>query len=309
MYHFKNILLLALVAGAVGMMASCVKDNEEIVDYDVALQFNPAIYTQAKAAFSGTYPQGVPFGVTASSLPVESSWEQAGAGAEAFLVDEKVSDESGKWLPQSKCNWPHVTRNLSVIAYSPYGAASKCSLTEGVVFNNVNTVEAQTDLLYTEPVTDLHKGVYGGVVALPFKHALSTINVKIKNLVDSMDQIVIKEIRIPEIRYKGTFKSFPQAGWELEEDLTQLTFYSGSHDSTQAPTPIGSTFLIIPQQLDTHFEVDFNYYTQAGTYLEMSLSTRDVETMLLPGRSYTYTLSVGIDEVKFLLEVIDSHLQ
>lgn len=291
------------------LMCSCVKDKEDVVDYDVVLQFNPAIYSQSKATLGGSYPDGVPFGVAAVSYDASLSWDSNGGRGETFLSDEKVVLEGDHWLPESRCNWPHVLKNLAVVAYSPYGAAARCSVTDGVLFSDVNTLENPVDLLYTEPIADLHKGVYGGVVALPFKHALSSINVKVKNLVDTLDRVVIKGIRIGGVKYKGSFSSLPYPAWEIEEDATSLVFYSGSHDSTQAPVSLGESFLIIPQRLDTVFEVDFRYYTSAGTYLDMSLSTRKVETMLQPGRSYTYTLSVGIDEVKFMLEVIDSHLQ
>ena len=88
-----------------------------------------------------------------------------------------------------------------------------------------------------------------------------------------------------------------------------LDFIDGSFDTSQSPETAGEQFLVIPQHLSGVFEVDFIYYTDAGTYINQTLSTRKVETYLEPGRHYSYTLSVGIDEVKFMLEVIDNHLQ
>lgn len=308
MKRLNYIVAVVLLAGVAGLLGSCVKDNEDVIDYDVALQFNPAIMSQVKSDFS-SYPQEIPFGVAACTLPSDNTWENGCASAEAFLTDEKVEYKNGQWLPASNCNWPHVGKRLSVAAYSPYGAASGCSVKDGITFSNVNTLENQHTLLYTDPVTDLHKSIYGGVVALPFKHALSKINIKVKNLVDTMDVILVKEIRLPGIKHKGSFKSLPNANWTLQDDTTELLFFRGEHESIQAPKSLGETFMILPQQLNTHFEVDFRYYTSAGTYLNMSLRSRDVETYLQPGRSYTYTLSIGIDEVKFLLEVIDSQLQ
>lgn len=301
-----RFLIVALMAFCVAV--SCVKDNEDIIDYDVVLAFNPAIYSPAKSAFSGTYPIDVPFGVTAVTLPVESSWHNGLSNASAFLDNEKVLPVENKWLPESLCNWPHVSKTLSAIAWSPY-TAGKANFTGGVVFENVDIAQNQTDLLYTEPVTDVHKGVYGGVVALPFRHALSTIKVKAKNLVDTNEKIVIKSIKLSGIKNKGSFKSLPSPQWTLEETTVPLGFYEGSFEASQAPQSLGHTFLVIPQQLQTDFEVEFSYFTSAGTYINQTLKTRAVETLLESGRSYTYTLSVGIDEVKFMLEVIDAHLE
>lgn len=302
------IVTAVLLTVCVGLLGSCVKDNEDIVDFDVALQFNPAILAQVKDAKSSTYPQETPFAVTACTLPSNTLWQNKYAAAEPFLNREKVEYKNGMWLPASNCNWPHITKSLSVIAYSPFDANAQCSVVDGIEFNNVNSLETENDLLYTDPVTDMHKNTYGGVVALPFKHALSKISIKVKNLVDTTDIIQVKEIRLPGIKHKGSFKSQPEAQWDLQDDKTELVFFSGIHKSIQAPKPLGETFKIIPQKLDTHFEVDFRYYTAAGTYIDMSLSSRKVETYLQPGRSYTYTLSIGIDEVKFMLEVIDSQL-
>lgn len=299
----------SLLAMAVGMMGSCVKDNGEVVDYDVALAFNPAIYSPVRSALGGSYPEGVPLGVTASTLPVGSSWESDWAEGKSFLVDEKVVPQGERWLPQSNCNWPHVGMTLTCIAYSPYGAASGCNFTDGVVFSGVDVRKNQADLLYTDPVEDAHKGAYGGVVALPFKHALGSISIKVKNLVEDSDRIVVKKVKLLQAVQKGSFRSLPSAQWTLEGEPEEIVFYNGEFESTQAPGKLGEKLFIIPQTLATCFEVDFIYYTAAGTYITQTLRTRDVGTLIEQGRNYTYTLSVGIDEVKFMLEVIDSYLQ
>lgn len=303
------IKAMGVAAMAVGILVSCVKDNGDVVDYDVVLAFNPAIYSPVKAPMGGSYPGGVAFGVTACSLPYGCSWADNKGKGESFLNDEKVEPQEGKWLPQSKCNWPHVTRSLTCIAYSPYGVAEECSLEQGVVFSNVNMVESQDVLLYTDPVADLHKGLYGGVISLPFKHALGSISINMKNLVDLSDTIKVKSVRLVDVKYKGSFCSLPAPDWTLEESKAELVFYEGEWESTQAPTRIGKEYMILPQILETCFEVDFSYHTSAGTYIDQTLRTREVGTLIEPGRNYIYTLSVGIDEVKFMLEVIESYLQ
>lgn len=303
------IKAMGVAAMVVGILVSCVKDNGDVVDYDVVLAFNPAIYSPVKTSMGGSYPEGVAFGVTACSLPYGCCWADNKGKGDGFLNNEKVEFKDGRWLPQSNCNWPHVTRSLTCIAYSPYGAAEGCSLEGGVVFKDVNTVESQDPLLYTDPVTDLHKGLYGGVVSLPFKHALGSISINLKNLVDLSDTIKVTSVRLVDVKYKGSFCSLPAPDWTLEESKTELVFYEGVYASTQSPTRIGKEYLVIPQILESCFEVDFSYHTSAGTYINQTLRTRKVGTLIEPGRDYIYTLSVGIDEVKFMLEVIDSYLQ
>ena len=51
--------------------------------------------------------------------------------------------------------------------------------------------------------------------------------------------------------------------------------------------------------------VEYEYRTSANTGFTLVLKTCDLQTNLKPGRHYTYTLAVGIDEVQFLLEIIE----
>lgn len=305
----KRLDCILLFAAAALLMVSCVKDSTRPVHYDVPLEFNPVIYSHVKGGFSASYPEDVPFGVSAITLPLGSRWEDCSNQAQAFLSNEKVTSLSGGWFPQSGCLWPQADKSVSVVAYAPYGAAEKCSLVDGVVFSNVDMDKSQTDLLYTDPVTDMNVAGNGGPVPLPFKHALSTVNIKIKNIVGDSQRVVVKSVRLPGVKFKGNFKSLPYPVWSISSEETQLLFYNGEYETSHTPENIGTTFLVLPQQFSTAFVVDFTYYTHSGTCLNMSLSSRQISTMLEAGRNYTYTISVGIDEVKFLLEVIDSYLQ
>lgn len=306
---FQIILVLLVSAGFVGIMASCVNDNGDVVDFDVPLVFEPALHEAVKSDQKGTYSGDVPFGVSAAVLDLGSDWEYDGSKAESFLSDHKVERVGDLWFPQNKCNWPHISKSMTVMAYSPYGAATECNFINGVVFRDVNTLELEYPLLYSNSIENLRKDVYGGVVAVPFKHALSSLSIKLKKLVDISQRIVVSAVRFNGVKYKGDFRSIPYAEWKLQDDVAVLDFIDGSFDTSQSPETAGEQFLVIPQHLSGVFEVDFIYYTDAGTYINQTLSTRKVETYLEPGRHYSYTLSVGIDEVKFMLEVIDNHLQ
>ena len=306
---FRLIHAAMIPAIIVGIMVSCVKINGTIEDFDVELAFEPAIFSPVKVEAKGLYPKGVDFGVTASMLDASCVWAKNFSEAESFLVNEEVEQVGNMWMPLSRCNWPDISKTLTIIAYSPYSSSTVCNFTDGVVFNGVNTVEKEEELLYTEPLTDLHKDIYGGVVSVPFKQALCSVGVKVKNLIGLNEKIEIYGIRFNGIRYEGNFHSLPYPSWDLTDSKTNLQFYNGVYESTQYPVTIGNSHKVIPQTLNGVFEVDFRYYTESGTFLDQTVSTRTVETCLEPGRNYSYTLSVGIDEVRFLLEVIDSQLK
>lgn len=301
--------IIGIAASVAVILVSCVKDNEDILDYDVVLSFNPAIYSHVKSAVNGNYPDNVPFGVTAITQPNGLKGDREGKGSESFLYNEKVEPYDGKWVPESKCNWPHVSKTLTCIAYSPYGVADECNFEDGIIVKNVDMEKSQEVILYTEPVENVHKSIYGGVVALPFKHALASVSIRVKNLVDLKEKIKIKGVRILGVKYKGDFRSLPAPEWQLKEDETDLEFYKGDCEIPQAPTDLGKGFMLLPQVLDSCFEVDFSYHTSSGTYIEHTIKSRNAGTLIEPGTNYIYTLSIGIDEVKFMLEVIDNYLQ
>jgi hypothetical protein len=67
---------------------------------------------------------------------------------------------------------------------------------------------------------------------------------------------------------------------------------------------------MLPQVLDTYVTVEFDYTTFAGTTITQTLKTTNpIKTALQPGRTYTYTLSVGIDDVLFLQELIEEEMR
>ena len=50
--------------------------------------------------------------------------------------------------------------------------------------------------------------------------------------------------------------------------------------------------------------VEFEYTTAMQTSISQTLKTVAMSTELQAGRTYTYTLSVGADNLKFLQEII-----
>ena len=58
-----------------------------------------------------------------------------------------------------------------------------------------------------------------------------------------------------------------------------------------------------------YVSVEYEYRTASDTGFTTTLKTCALQTNLKPGRHYTYTLSVGIDDVKFLLEIIEDRFK
>ena len=155
------------------------------------------------------------------------------------------------------------------------------------------------------PQADMDKVESHGLIVLPFKHALSQIDFKVKNRVTANEEIIIKSIKIDEVKYRGYFTSLPEPSWTTGQDTATLFFFEGSQATGTNPEDIGYCWNVVPQVLDTRVTVEYEYRTSPTTGFTQTLKTCDLETNLTPGRHYTYTLSVGIEDVKFLLEIIE----
>ena len=137
---------------------------------------------------------------------------------------------------------------------------------------------------------------------------------RVKNRVDNTgaldplnrpDKITINKITIDGVKHSGSFSSLPSPKWILDDDVAPLPIFEGKYLTAGVPEPIGNIWLMVPQKFDTTITVDFCYTTFANTTITQEIKTVPLKTTLENGRDYTYTLSVGIDDVKFLQELID----
>ena len=296
------MMLLLLAAG-------CTRDQKNVYDPDVQMQFHPVMHIPSKTANGDDYPTGQPFAVNAWTLDRELRWDEGMTSAQNYLADVAVSfSEENGWTLGENYLWPSADRHMTVIGYSPIESFTSCTAETGVSCSYDMTAD-QTDLLYTDPQKDLDKMECGGVVSLPFRHALSQIDFKVKNRVTKDEEILIKSIRIDGVKSRGSFTSLPEPIWVTEEDEMTLLFFEGNESTRNLSMEIGRTWNVIPQALSTKVTVEYEYRTAADTGFTLTLKTCDLQTNLKPGRHYTYTLAVGIDEVQFLLEIIEDRFK
>lgn len=300
---------IALIFAGV-VLAGCALDRQDDFDVDYALEFQPAMYMHVSADGAECFPEDQSFAVRAWTLPEKNSWKDDAAKAEEFLqlTEAKHVDSAKTWGFEEPVMWPSKHERLTFYAYSPVEAGDGCDVATGISFLGVDVKADQTDLLYVDSVTDLDKMECGGIVVLPFRHALSSMSFKVKNRVQKQEQIIIRKITLESANYKGDFRSLATPQWALTDDKDQFVFFEGEQQSAQLPAEIGQMYWMVPQTLDTQVTVQWDFITEYGGYLTQKLSTVKMKTELKPGMNYTFTLSVGIDDVKFLVEIIENSL-
>lgn len=309
-----SILILLACAG-------CTFDEPLEYNPELRLMFQPGMYMQVAHDDVERFSTEETFGVCAWELPEGDSWSTGSSTAiqylplteahskEVFITDTTLHETAKDtlWVINEDIYWPDAISNLTFMAYAPYSAPGGCNAQDGITYT-INMLTDQTDLLYTPPHADKQKIRDGWVVQLRFEHALCEVNFRVKHRVAADEKITIKRITLDELYHEGDFCSLPNPHWKLTGSKAPLTLYEGEHEATPRPNDIGLCRLVLPQKLDTRVTVAYDFTTAANTTISQCLQTVPMHTTLEPGRSYTFTLSVGIDDVKFLEEIIEDRL-
>lgn len=308
-------LTLILMAVAV---AGCALDRNPDYNPELRLMFQPVMYMHMAQDEVECYPDDETFGVIAWVHDDGCHWTE---GKEYLPLSEARScqmcmfaeqgDEPAQetlWSVSDELMWPSEHENLTFIAYSPFDAACSCNCRDGVVWDaEVN--ETTPDLLYTRPIADRNKIEDGWIVPVKFEHALCEVGFRIKSKTEKGENIVVTSIAIDELLFKGTFRSLRDPQWEYRPDICRQTFFHGHQQAPNLPETVGMPLLTLPQELDTKVTVEFEYTNIGQNTITQTISTVPLKTRLEAGRSYTYTLFIGIDGIRFQEEMIEDRLK
>lgn len=291
---------------AVLLLTGCTFDDSLVHDPELRMMFQPEMYMHVAQDGAVSFPTDGSFAVcawkndTEEYLPVSEA-----VSNEVTITQGEVKNQvkDTLWMISEDILWPSIDDNLTFLAYAPYGTQCTCNLTDGVSFST-DILEDQTDLLFTHPHADRHKVENGWIVPLRFSHALCKMEFRIKNRVTDMEEITIRRITLEEAWHKGEFSSLKDPQWEHEGDRKEIVLFEGECPTGSLPERVGEGLLMIPQKLDTWLNIAYDYTTEAGSTIKMNIRTSPVRTRMEAGYCYTYTLSVGIDDVKLMEEII-----
>ena len=301
----RFIIILSALA-----VAGCTVNRQNLYDPEVGMSFQPAMLMHVSNEDVERYPADQSFGVSAWSLPDEKQWNGNCAEASLYIdaLEAKPVDELS-WCCEEKLVWPSVLENLTFMSWSPYTAGKGCDNEEGVRFEINDILTEQTDILYTDPLQDICKIECGGVVTIPFRHALCQMSICLKNRVFETEKIIVKEVVMDKIAGSGTFSSLKSPNWQTGNDNVSVTFLDEPFQTGAHPEPAGKKWLMIPQEIDTPLTVEFSFSVASGETITQRLKTIPLKMRLEAGKSYTMTLSIGIDDVKFLKEIIKDRFE
>lgn len=310
---------LVFIFVAMLLLAGCTIEAPIVYDPELRLVFLPEVYRHLTDEDETVYPETQDFYVCAWSEDKEWLELSRAYSQEVVITDtlRKTQATDVLWAFGQNVMWPSKNQPLSFSAYSPCDEQCAVSQDKGVQWST-DVLQEQVDLLYSHVEVDRRGNVDGNVVHLPFSHALCQLRFRVKNRVDNTgaldplnrpDKITVNKITIDGVKHSGSFCSLPSPQWTLDDDKAPLPVFEGTYQTAGVPEPIGTAWLMVPQEFDTAITVDFCYTTFANTTITQVIKTVPLKTRLENGRDYIYTLSVGIDDVKFLQELIEDKLK
>ncbi len=307
--HF--VILAALCAAA---LVSCNKDQKVSVSDDGAIAFRTNFVAQTKASQTTNTNIGS-FNVTAIG------------NAENYFTDMSVSvDGSGNCTTSKTYYWPSY--ELGFFAYAnPCGGTASITNASKMINAVTPAAEAasQQDFVVAYNTGTKAANEASGV-ALNFRHALSQIVVKAKNMSTSGITIKVKGVKVSNILDKGNF-TFPaaptnpnnggtlaQSLWNTSaaslvdyviSDATGLTLDGTAKDIMFG----GASWMLIPQALTAR--ASFADASDHGSAISVMLQILDaddaqlypatageyayanipIDTNWEPGKKYIYTLN------------------
>lgn len=326
--------LFFFAATACVALASCVKNEPVTVPQDEITFAAPVVGVQTKVngAIGTDYDTEESFDVWCvyNTEDIET-W----SGTQYFSnVTANYDETAGGWKLSTPYYWP-ATGQLSFVAMSPsitntttYDATNGFKITQA--WSQGASEDDIVDLMYSEVALNKAKGQYGTNgeeltgdvnsykgVDITFKHALSYLVFKVQTTADYNPTIFkLNKITLSGIYTTGTFTQKADDPWtEVTDDATKVGTYVAytntaglSFDSTtavDAAATTGCEMILLPQALvedKQKIKVEYQISTDGTNWLyqvqEVDLRNSTVTSWEM-GKKYTYTLSIGMEEILF----------
>lgn len=330
--------LFFLAATACVALASCVKNEpaDSVNEQDEITFAAPVVGVQTKVngAIGTAYDTEESFDVWC----VYNTEDITTWGGTPYFSDVTANYNSTAdgWKLATPYYWP-ATGQLSFVAMSPsitntttYDATNGFQITQA--WSQGTSEEAIVDLMYSEVALNKAKVQYGTNgeeltgdvnsykgVDITFKHALSYLVFKIKTKADyAPTKFILRSITLSGIYTTGTFNQKAQDPWtELTTGDNIVGQYVAHSDRDDDPISFGSTavdaaalsgcdIILLPQTLvegQQKIKVEYAISTDGGNnwlaqVQEVDL-LNDTVTSWEMGKKYTYTLSIGMEEILF----------
>ena len=233
----KKMILLAAIASIT--LASCVKNEMEVVDNDdQEITFQTVTGNTGRAAIIGSnYPVDASFGTWARYTSVD--WDY-GVPSQEYITNKKVTFQTPNWKVDGLIYYWPKNGKLSFFSYSPFEANGGMDYIDasGIIATDYTVLDAaDEDFMIADVMknqtgnVDTDKVLYDGVKTV-FRHKLTKIGFSLKTDIESARAtIVVKKVEIMGVNNKGTYVQKDDI-WTLASSPASIADYTAYDNST-----------------------------------------------------------------------------
>ena len=328
----KRLFVIAAIAGVA--LVSCTKNEvAPIAQQDEITFLSPVVGPQTKVygEIGATYNTGESFDVWCVYNTVDITvW-----GGTAYFSDVKATYDGGLggWALSPKYYWP-ATGQLSFVALSPsltnettYDKDNGFQITAN--WSQGADQDAIVDLMYSEPTFNCQKASYVNAdndndddsgaykydgVDITFKHALSYIVFNVMTTADysATTKFRLNTITLSGVYTTGTFKQKATDPWTEDTSGATGEYVAYTNDSglefgksaVEAPAAATKEIILLPQALaegKQKITINYKISTDDGAHWIDQVQEVDIKNATVAawemGKKYTYTLSIGMQEI------------
>lgn len=294
---------MAIILAAFSLLVSCTKNLPDNYDPDMVISFRPAVGMVTKTD-GLSFPETSTFGVWAFALEKGLTWSKDAASAKPWISGSTVAFSNGVWKTTDARMWNEKSGSMTFLAYAPTDLKMKYDNAKGLCYEGHDILKDSTDILFTDPVTDVNKIDVAGEVAVPFRHALSKVEVRIFAIDTQEAELHIKSIKMGNVAYKGDFSSVPPV-WTVKNDRTELEFCDEEFVLTKDEKQLKS-LQVMPQTGERPLIVTYDLYLKGKKFLvDQKIAAKPVMTTWEVGRNYIYALEMTLDSVVYKTDILD----
>lgn len=288
-------------------LTSCLLSHDYESAQPVELRCRPILEqttrTTPTATNSKLFPRELDFGLRAYALPRDRKWSEFSPAATTFLHNTRfAAGPDNLWYPPTSTPWDYNSA-LAVVAYAPFSLVTSYDLRNGLVVDNFDSeANPNTDILYSDLLTDLLPERNDLGVDLPFHHALAKVDVKARTVLVDPQYVRVKQIVFEQLRTQGSFVSLPNPTWYTFAEATDVVVYD-SAEGWLLPERNDlyideSSHLFIPQTGLSRIRIVADIMRGGLIDSDFTLTSDPFTVAWQAGKYYTYSLEISADAVK-----------
>ena len=266
------------------LLASCVGGlNTDKID--VNIEFRPVIGYDTRADESVPFPEDRSFLL----------WAQAPQSGQIYIDSETVSYNGG-W--KSEMMWPQ--EQISFSACWPMDIPVSYSVSEGLQIKGFDCTGGDVDVLIAKADSD---DQVDGKVVLPFNHALSRIEFRMRHSLSEDMSVKVNRIELRGFAQKGDYNTKGVDRWSCEGYSSDRVIFDASVEGAKdVPSGeaiyLGEDFYAIPQVAVPVLEVSYEVKYAQAQWIPQTSEIESLEIYWEPGKHYTYTLNLCMDKLQ-----------